>query len=311
MSTTLGTAVGPLYRLDGPLPLPRRYHLLQVAQEVPLDQGPDAHWLSGAWLQSYIAGVADVFDPCASSGSTAVKPTGLPLSVGQFAAFTVNMAITCNAARVGADPYAWFVTHLVPAFRVVEAEAVERALATGDGVEIFGNDNPHLTDSHLVQLDSGAAVSPLHGLESLEDAIGATGRGGVIHATPATVTAWAQYGNLIDEDNAGILRAQATGTPIVVGDGYLDVFPDGGSSAGARQAWAFATGMVRYLADPPTSADPLVIPGQYRQAIDTSTNEVTYRAERNYLVTFDTDTTDGDNPPLQAGVLIDRSLSTP
>lgn len=311
MSVDMGAAVGPSYRLDGPLPLPRSYSLLQVAQEVPLDQLDDKHWLSGAWLQTYSTDLATVHDPCAA-GTFALKPDGGALSLPKFAAFPVVLPLTCFAGQVGDDPYAWFIPHLTPQLRVEESRAVELVLATGGGISIFGQTNPHLTDANLDKLDGGAAVSALHGLELLEDAIAATGRGGIIHATPATVTAWSQYGNLIErEDRDQLLYTVAKRTPIVVGDGYLGVFPDGGAAPGARQAWAFATGMVRYMADPPTGAPPLIYPDEYRQALNTADNVVTYRAERNYLITFDSDTTSGVNPPLQAGVLIDRSLATP
>lgn len=309
MSTDLGAGVGPLYRLDGPLPLPRRYTLLQVAQKV--DLGDDPHWQNGVWLQSYPMDPVGVHDPC-NLGTMQTKPPGGALSNAKFGAFQAYLAITCNAARIGADPD-WFTARAVQAFKIAEDAAAERALATGAGVTVVGGgDTPHLTDTNLDQLDGGAAISALHGLESLEEAIGATGRGGVIHATPATVTAWASYGNLVDEDSAGTLRAQATGTPIVVGDGYIGAYPDGGSAPGDRQAWAFATGMVRYLTDPDRNLPPTIIPTEYRQALDTSTNEVTFRAERNYVVTFDSDSHSGtDYAPLQAGVLIDRSLAIP
>ncbi len=309
MSTTLGAAVGPLYRLDGPLPLPRRYSLLQVAQEIPLDQTADRHWLSGAWLQVYPQDQVGVSDPCAA-GTFATKDEGGPWSLPKFAPFTAYLTATCKAAQVGPDPYAWFLTHLVPAFNVAEAKRVEEVLAVGAGLTVAGAASPYLCDGNLDELNSGTAVSALHGLELLEDAIGATGRGGIIHATPATITDWSQFGNLLDDDGKGMLRT-ANGTPVVSGDGYIGAFPDDKSAPAARQAWAFATGMVRYMSDPPGGTDPLIIPGEYRQALNTSDNVVTYRAERNYLVTFDSDTTSGVNPPLQAGVLIDRSLATP
>lgn len=308
MSTDLGAGVGPQYRLDGPLPLPRRYSLLQVAQFVP---ATDVHWLNGVWLQSYPMDPVQIQDPCAA-GTFALKEIGGALSSAKFGSFTAYLPITCNAGQIGPNPD-WFTARAVQAFKVAEDMAAERALATGAGVTVVGGaETPHLTDTNLDQLDGGAAVSAKHGLESLEQAIGATGRGGVIHADPATATAWASYGNLIEPDSAGTMRAVATGTPIAVGDGYIGVFPDGGSPAGARQSWAFATGMVRVLTDPSRDLPPMLVPGEYRQAIDTGTNEVTWRAERQYVIAFDSDTNDGaDYAPLQAGVLIDRSIATP
>lgn len=313
MATDLGVSVGPFYRLDGPLPLPRSHTLLQVAQEIPLDQLGPAHWLAGAWVQVYPQDQPGLFDPCAASGTDSLKVDGEAISLPKFAAFTAYLAETCNSSRIGPDPEDWFLPRLRAVFPVIEAKAAEVALATGGGVEINGVPNPHLTDANLDELNSGAAVSPLEGLALLEDAIGRTGRGGVIHATPYTVTLWGS-GSRLYVDGAKQLRTVAADTLIVVGDGYIDTHPDNKGAPGAHQAWAYATGMVRYLADPPLSTPDegdLIYPGLYMQALNTATNEVTYRIERNYVITFDSDTTDGDNPPLQAGVLIDATIATP
>lgn len=313
MSTDLGVSVGPFYRLDGALPLPRKYHLLQVAQEIPLDQLGPEHWLAGAWLQVYPQDQPGIFDPCASSGTDSTKALGEEISLPKFAAFTAYLAETCNSARIGPDPETWFLPRLRAVFPVIEPKAAEIVLATGGGVELNGSPVPHLTDANLDELNGGAAVSPLEALALLEDAIGRTGRGGVIHATPYTVTLWGS-GSRLYIDGAGRLRTVAADTLIVVGDGYIDTHPDDKGAPTTHQAWAYATGMVRYLADPPMSTPDegdLIYPGLYMQALNTATNEVTYRIERNLLITFDSDTTSGTNPPLQAGVLLDSSIATP
>lgn len=309
MSTTLGVAAGPFFRLDGPLPIPRRYTLLNEAEDVSADE----HALAGVWLQSYPMDLPSVSDPCAS-GTFAAKDDGGPATIPKFAPFTAYLPGTCAALSIGPDPETWFLPRLRAAFKVVESQAVERVLATGAGLQVADGaggqtDVPHLTDSNLDELNGGAAVSPLEGLARLEDAIGLTGRGGVIHATPSIVTLW-NSGNRLAPDGAGNLRATATGTLVIVGTGYIGAHPVG-SSPSATEQWAFATFMPRYVAGPDINVAPIMIPGEYRQALDTSTNVVTYRAERDYVVTFDSDTTDGDNPPLQAGVLIDRSNVTP
>lgn len=309
MSTTVGVAAGPFFRLDGPLPLPRSYTLLDVAQDAQVDP----HALAGVWLQSYPMDLPQVSDPCAS-GTFATKDDGGEANNAKFSPFTAYLAATCAALSIGPDPETWFLPRLRTTFRVVESQAVERVLATGAGLTVADGAGgqepiPHLTDSNLDQLNGGTAVSPLEGLALLEDAIGATGRAGVLHATPSTVTMW-NSGNRLYVDRAGKLRTSANDTLVVVGTGYIGVAPDGDSLT-ASEAWAFATFMVRYVAGPDTNLDPVIVPGEYRQALDTSDNVVTYRAERDYVVTFDSDTTDGTNPPLQAGVLIDRTNTTP
>lgn len=309
MSTTLGVAAGPFFRLDGPLPLPRSYTLLNVAQDVQADE----HALAGVWLQSYPMDLPAVSDPCAT-GTFATKEDGGPRSMAKFAPFTAYLAGTCAALSIGPDPETWFLPQLRATFKVVESQAVERVLATGAGLMVADGSGgqesvPHLTDGNLDKLNGGTAVSPLEGLALLEDAIGITGRGGVIHATPSTVTLW-NSGNRLYIDGAGNLRTSANGTLVVVGTGYIGAHPAGAGPT-ATEAWAFATFMPRYVAGPDINISPIVIPGEYRQALDTSTNVVTFRAERDYVITFDSDTTDGDNPPLQVGVLIDRTNVTP
>lgn len=304
------TGTGPLFRLDGPLPLPRRFTLLDVAQSV--DLGMEGHWLNGVWMQGYPQDPVQTNDPCAP-GTEKIKDPGGAISKPIFPSFTAYLAETCTAIVVGDDADEWFTARAGAAFKVAEDAAVERVLATGDGLPSWVTGPvPHLTDGNLDQLDGGAAVSAKHGLEDLEDAIGATSRGGLIHATPATVTAWESYGSLLYIDRAGYLRTQAAGTLVVVGDGYLGAYPDGGSAPGTRQAWAFATGMVRYLSDPVRGLPPRLVAPTYAESLDRGSNTVTYRAERDYVVMFDSDTNNGDPyPPLQAGVLIDRSIATP
>lgn len=302
---------GPYFRLDGPLPLPRRHTLLDIAQY--RDLGDENHWLNGAWVQGYPQDPVFTFDPC-STGSEKQKQTGGAVSLPIFGAYQAYLTEQCISATVGPDANAWFTARAAAAFRVAEIAAAERVLVNGDGLPtwVTGPGVPHLTDSNLIQLDGGAAQNYVEGLALLEQAIGETGRGGVIHATPATVTFWASKGNLIGEDSNKILRAIATGTPIVVGDGYIGAYPDGASQPTSTQDWAFATGPIGYLTNPGIALPPRLIPDRYEEALNRQENIVTYRAERDYVLFYDSNTNgDTDYAPLQAGVLIDRTIDTP
>jgi hypothetical protein len=152
---------------------------------------------------------------------------------------------------------------------------------------VTGTTNPFLGDTNLTQL-GGGVVSAQAGLSYLENAIGETGRAGMIHATPGVIAAW----NYVDLLGSGDYLTTTNGTPVVSGGGYIDTDPTGktGSDPSIGQEWAFATGPVEaYLAD-------AVVPS-VAQFIDRSDNVATYRAEQYVLVEWDTS--------LQSGVLID------
>lgn len=301
---------GPYFRLDGPQPLPRRYHLLTVAQY--RDLGEQERWGNGAWIQGYPQDPVFTFDPCAT-GSEKTKREGGAINLPVFGAFQAYLAEKCLTTTVGPDPNAWFTQRAAAAFKVAEAAAAERVLATGDGLPtwVTGPEVPHLTDGNLDVLASGAAQNYLEGLALLEQAIGQTGRGGVIHTTPAVATLWSAR-LLIDDDGNKMMRTNL-GTPVVVGDGYIGAYPDvDGSAPSSTEDWCFATGPLGYVTNPGILLPPRLIPDEYVQAIDRTQNFVEYRAERDYVIFYDSDTSGGtDYAPLQAGVLIDRTLVTP
>ena len=116
----------------------------------------------------------------------------------------------------------------------------------------------------------------------------------MIHATAGTVTGWESLGFTLDRVN-NVLVTRGCGTPIVVGTGYAGSHPVGSSVPTAKQAWAYATGPVDVR-----RGDVIVNPPEIKQALDRTTNEITYRVERDYLVDWDT--------VLQAAVLVDRTL---
>jgi hypothetical protein len=278
---------GPLLRRDGPLPGDRNNTLLDVAQVVTDD---DEHWLNGIALQPYPPDQANGFDPCAVNGSDAVKVEGGPIPLPEFGAVTIYFAETCTARVVGPEEK-WFTDRAAIGLGGAEEAAVERVLATGGAVP----NNPHLTDTSLVELNGGAATDPVEGLALLEEQIGSTKKSGVIHATPATVTYWARYRVIQEPTKQGELYTLA-GTPVVVGYGYIDAVPDGGAALTATEDWAFATGPIKIWREPNIT----IYPGSYKEALNRTTNNITYRAERSWVITWDT--------VLQVGILIDRNI---
>jgi len=108
---------------------------------------------------------------------------------------------------------------------------------------------------------------------------------------------WGGY-LLREEKNGQTLELRTLlGTLVIPGQGYTDAIPEdvGGDPSDCLE-WAFATGPIEI-----TRSEPFINPPSYAEALDTSTNIVTFRAERYYRVVWDT--------ILQAGVLIDRNLT--
>jgi hypothetical protein len=286
------TTTGPLTWVDGPLPIIRTSRLLDVAT-IPDD--PDPHWRAGAQIYSYPPDVAHVWNPCGDGtfqGSSKAEGAVIPIPV--FGGFQVYLAETCTMRGLpnvgGEKDQDAFVARATAAFAAVESHGVELVLASGT----FMEDEPYLGDTDLDILNGGAATGPIPALCLLEQAIGKTGRGGTIHADPGTVTAWESTGFTLDKVG-GKLVTRACGTPIAVGTGYIGTKPDAGAAPTAEQGWAFATGPVTVR-----RGDVEVVPGTIKEALNRTTNEITYRVERDYLVDWDT--------VLQAGVLVGWTL---
>jgi hypothetical protein len=211
-------------------------------------------------------------------------------------AFTVVQGGSCTAKTVGVDQQ-WYTDRLALAFQAVEATAVERVMVTGDGHSTLG---AYIGDGNLDILASGAAQSRREGLALLENAIAEVGAG-IIHVTPAIAALWAgDY--LIGVGRDGLMRTLGNGTLVVVGAGYIGATPDEQQGATGSQEWAFATGFIQVRRD-----DLSILPGQYAQALDRASNEITFYAERDYLISWVGRQDDSDSEHIQAGVLIDRT----
>ncbi len=118
----------------------------------------------------------------------------------------------------------------------------------------------------------------------------------MIHMDPATAASMNGSGGYgLDQRPAsgGPLKTTANGTLVAVDGGYIGANPSLHAPAAAGQSWAFATGPVQIR----RSGDILIVADDIAQSMDRSSNEVTFRAERDYLVIWDTE--------LQAARLID------
>lgn len=287
----------PPFVVDGPRPQPPRYRLLDVANII---EETDEHWQAGAQVWGYPEDVPYTWDPC-STGTTRSKSSTMTVSLPEFGTFVVIQNASCTARSIFSaqepgesdDTYQarmqqQFVDRALAVFQAAESYAVEREFATGHAQPL----NPHLCDTNVTFPAGTGAVSPRVGLSYLADAVGATGRDGLIHAPPSVVVSWGLFRTYRDQNALFTVE----GTPIAEGDGYIQVAPEPRSAPGAGKSWAFATGPVDIRRGP-----PIIYPGNIAQALSRSDNTVTWRVERVYLVDWDT--------ALQATVLIDWTLT--
>lgn len=272
---------GPPRTLLGPTPTPPLYNLLRVATVVA---DPDLHYLAGGAVYPYPT-LADgsQHDPC-STGTTREKLAGGTVPLPEFGAFTVYVAETCSAVGIGDDGA--FRARATVALSALEAALVEQEFAFGNAMP----GNPYLTDASAAIVDS-SGLGPALALALLEDEIAETGKMGVIHTTPGVATAL--IGAQLAFRDGGLLKT-GLGTPIVAGYGYVGMVPLGQAALGAGEGWMIATGPIEIR-----RTEMEMLPGSLAEALDRLQNDVTYRAERYYLVDWDTE--------LQAAVLVDRA----
>lgn len=300
MSTVLESgkalvAAGNTIQLSEPLPKPRSFTLLDTVEVVP---PADDLWLRGGWIEGFPPGPASTHDPC-SSGTDRVKNPAGQIATEVVSPFMAYLFGKCTAQSVGPEPTFW-TDRLRLAFEAIEATAVERVLATGDGhaTSPFLPFGPFLGNANMKALASGAAQPPVEGLALLENEIARVGSG-IIHATPAVATTWAAQSLLVKQ---GAILYTIIGTPVVVGAGYIGATPVGKSPV-AGQEWAYASGLISITRDLRSRVEP----ARYSEAFDRNLNDVEFMAERPYLINWIGRQDSSDPDHIQAGVLIDRT----
>jgi len=275
------TAVGPALDLDGPLPVAPPYSLLKVPGVLQPPGSEGGRWATGAVIDSFPVDTPFDWEPC-STGTFRVKEEGSESPLPRFDPFGIYIPLMCSSPSVGGRWEAW-KSKAEAVLEATQSWGVERALAAG----VDGSTNPFLGDSNVTVL-GGAAGTPDVGLSWLENAIGATGRQGLIHASPAVAAAWG-----FNKLETGDALYTVNGTPVAVGGGYANVTVDG-DDPGDGEDYAFATGPVEVRL-----SEAILLSDDIAESLDRSNNDVVIRAERYALATWDT--------ALQAAVLIDWS----
>lgn len=272
------TAIGPALDVNGPLPEAAPYNLLSVPGVLRSDD-LGGRWQGGIVVDGYPEGVPVAWEPC-SVGTFRTKEEGGTVSTPRFDSVGLYQAISCSAMNFGDNWEEWARR----AERVLEAtlsHGVEMVLAEGAD----GSSNPFLGDGS-VDILGGGTVTPQVGLSWLEDAIAATGRRGMIHADPAVIVPWTPYLQVVN----GTLYTY-NGTPVAAGSGYRRVAADGNTPASGT-SYAFASGPVEVFV-----SETRLIGDDINGTLDTSNNDVTFRAEKYVIAEWDT--------ALQAAVAID------
>lgn len=277
---------GPPFVVEAATPQAPPYSLVATLKALGLyhEDAADPHWQNGVTVWPWPSGTPDATVPCAA-GTSRVKEDGTPVDIPIFGPITPYFADACSTISV--HDQETYVERATVAIRATESMPVERQLVSG----FFAPTNPFVGDSGVTLLPvAGTVQTPKVALARLENAIGATGKQGIIHASPAVESAWDSSGFTIESED-GVLRTKR-GTPIVVGDGYIGQHPASTGAPSDGQDWAWATGLVEVWANP----EPFMIPASMREALDRETNFVVYRAEKTFVVEWDTE--------LQAAVLV-------
>lgn len=276
------TAIGPALDLSAPRPVAPKHSLLNTPGVVVDRDG--GRWLNGVNFWQYPEGTPSSWDAC-DTGTFRTKDEGEGMGTVRFDTIVAYLPITCSAMGMDAEAVQEFFDRAEVALDATLSFAVEELLSQGNP----SSTNPYLGDGNMTALAGGAAVSPGLALSYLEEAIGATGKQGMIHSTPAVIAALQAF----PVNGANDTRLEtANGTPVVSGGGYQDARPVGKPGTGTTEDWNFASLPVEAYLSP-------MVATSVSQTLDRSDNVLTYRAERAVLVNFPAE--------LQAGVLVDWS----
>jgi hypothetical protein len=267
------TAVGPALDLDGPLPVAPPHSLVNTPGVVVDRDG--GRWLNGVNIYPYPIDTPSLWEPCASDAGegtfrTKAEPVEQPGNP-RFDSFVVYIPIMCSAIGMGPDMVDEFAGRAEAVLEATLSMGIESALAAG----VVGSTNSFFGDGNVTVLNGGVATSPRVSFQLLEEAIGATGRQGMIHATPAVIGGVPS----LSFPEGGMVTNN--GTRVVSGDGYQGVDTPFLAAPAANQDWIFATGPVE------VRLGPLVIT-DLRETLERDTNTLVFRAERYVLASWDT-----------------------
>ena len=266
--SAITAAAGITLDLNGPVPQPYPHGILSIpGVDRSGDEGREPRWLHGVHVDGALQALPAFWDPC-SAGTFREKDEGDARPMPRFDAFGMYIAHTCSTFGMG--EWEAFKQKARDVLDATAQWAVEKALARG--VTLSTNVNPFFGDANVNVLGGGAVIAQT-GLNWLEKAIGDSGRAGLIHAPPQVAVNW-------DLRLRNGVMVTMAGTTVVIGGGYSDATANGASPA-SGQSYAFATGPVEVRVSDVSFSEEL------NGTLETATNDVTYRAEKFALATWE------------------------
>ena len=303
-------SLGPTAPVAQPPVAKAPHRLLSTADEARDPAG--TRWQPGFEFAPRFCGLGGMWVPCAdfvprdlglgntgSGSGEQTKDASDADGIVRFIPYVVWDQFTCTTRGFQEAEYQTIARQ---SLELTQDKQVEYEFWTGAVMDAAGNDalgdpieNMSLmastTDEGVLNPDwnGGAgiptAVSPAHGLALLQQGLANCGSGtrGMIHATPYTVEMWDDR----VQESGGKLHTRSRGNLVVAGAGYTGEGPDVVPQAvplTSRYAWAYATGLVEWRLDDvqlvPMTPDGTNFANSLREAVDRSTNTVTFRAER-------------------------------
>ena len=301
---------GPLERIDGPLPVPSPYGLLQAMSapaagvrmivdagdgdvrgvdisstgdtiesaiaklkaegSLPASAG-DLRWLNGVEVYPYPPGQASAYETCGSgTGTDQTKDFGVELQHPQFGAITVYIAESCKSYKVWNQDE--FKARAVTSLTAVQGSALARQLLAGEADPL----SPFLADGSGRFPLGNTATNAMNALSALENEIGLSGQLGLIHCSPGFAAALRQF--FLADNRTGVIRT-INGNVVIPDAGYArsPIPGNGGVGYGSPSGHPGATGTQEWIyATGPIDvrlSEIFVIPEQVSQALDRGTSD--------------------------------------
>lgn len=232
-------------------------------------------WGNGVTVFPYPPDVPGSYNSCAPASEQPAKGEGSTIATPDFDAITIWLAESCTAAHVWDQEM--FKARATAALAATASYALEYEFLTGEAFPL----NPHLSDGEGTFPNGSAPTNVVNGLALLEAAIAASGRMGVIHCSPQF--ALAASARLAIDDSRKLLRT-INGTPVIPGAGYVESATPTGKAdpTGPGQEWIYATGPIDIR-----QSEVFTLPDTVGEAMDRSSNKITYRAEQHFVVDWD------------------------
>lgn len=221
-------------------------------------------WQGGFAFEPEGCQAVGTFDPC----NSATKNLPLAQAIVEYDPVLLVAGDRCSPWGFSARDWQGRARRLLEA---CQSKLLAAELWTGKLAKSAGFPNKYLAHPNANTLTI-VPVSPAEALSCLESALSDCGcSAGVIHATPATVSAWAQA-NLVYREDGYLVTIM--GTKVITDAGYDGSGPDGQPAVTGR-VWAYGTDAVGIFLD-----EIKVYPSNFAEALNREKNLIEFRAER-------------------------------